>query len=91
MKKLLHWLRKPAEDHTQTTIIADNVDENGNSIWKFPPRPVELSLNADLDDTDTFEVLDAPPEPKKQGPGGIDPYNTGAFNKGKAWGSVKKR
>ena len=95
MKNLFqHWLRKRSEDHTQTTIITASpaVDENGKSVWKFPPPPqAEIKPEVDLDETDTFEVLESPPKPKKESRGSFDPYDTGSFNKGKAWGGVKKR
>ena len=95
MKNLLqHWRRKRTQDHTQTTIITANpaVDEKGKSVWKFPPPTLEITREVDPDETGSFEVLETPPpEAKKEDRGSFDPYNTGAFNKGKAWGGVKKR
>ena len=97
MKNLLQqWLRKRREDDTTTTTIitaSPAVDATGKSVWNFPPPELEVppQEDADDDDTGTFEVLDAPPGPKKESRGSFDPYDTGSFNKSKAWGRVKKR
>ena len=96
MKKLLRWLGKSQEDHTQTTIITGSpeVDQHGNPVWNFPHKQVEVppELQPKEEDTGSFEVLDdTPSNTKPNGTGGFNPYDKGAFNKGTAWGSVKKR
>jgi hypothetical protein len=49
-----------------------------------PPPPPATSI------TTTKTTVPAPAKPAK-GKGGFDPYNSGAFERSNAWGSVKRR